>query len=135
MKPTGQRPARIILLIVLLAPLLYARYIAVFPSGKIHTFCLFRMITTIPCPFCHGTTSWALMSIGHFGEAFGANPLGAVLFVIDAVAVLWLITAVIFDFKPLPASEWTGKKPVWGAGLGFAALSWFYLILERFGIV
>lgn len=59
------------------------------------TFCLFRNVTTIPCPSCGTTRSvWAVLQ-GEFIEALNYNPLGYIVLPVMVITPLWIIFDLI----------------------------------------
>lgn len=63
--------------------------------------CTFEAMTTVPCPGCGLTTSFAHMAHGHLLQAFGAHLMGPFLFAITlayAVSAPWAVRRAL----PLP---------------------------------
>jgi len=58
--------------------------------------CLFLTITGLPCPFCGLTTSFALLTHGHLGHAFLANPSGPLLY---SIMLFLLITYIVLRLR------------------------------------
>jgi hypothetical protein len=56
--------------------------------------CLFKRITTLPCPSCGATHSIMYLIHGDFNRAFMENPLGIILAICLLVFPLW----VLFDW-------------------------------------
>lgn len=50
--------------------------------------CFFRLLTTLPCPFCGMTTAFAHLAHGHFAEAARCNLMGAPAFVVTVLLAL-----------------------------------------------
>jgi hypothetical protein len=57
--------------------------------------CNFYSLTGLPCPFCGTTTAFTHMAQGELREAFFAQPLGAIGFVLCVVFVPIMIGAAI----------------------------------------
>lgn len=56
--------------------------------------CLFKQITTIPCPSCGSTRSVLSLFHGKIEQAFLLNPIGFIIFLIMTISPIW----VIFDY-------------------------------------
>ncbi|HEX2675082.1 MAG TPA: DUF2752 domain-containing protein [Polyangiales bacterium] len=64
--------------------------------------CTFRELTKLPCPGCGLTTAFAHMVRGELVDALAANPLGAVLFALVALALPASLWAAARDFPLSP---------------------------------
>lgn len=91
-RPTRDRAGYGLVAAAALAVLGIARALTPSPSGMgTHEQlgmppCTFLLLTGHGCPGCGMTTAFALMARGEVGAAFGANPLGPVLFALTAFA-------------------------------------------------
>jgi hypothetical protein len=56
--------------------------------------CIFKHVTTIPCPSCGSTRSILSLMHGQFLEAIYWNPIGLLLVIIIIASPIW----IIFDF-------------------------------------
>lgn len=63
--------------------------------------CTFEAMTTVPCPGCGLTTSFAHMAHGHLLQAFGAHLMGPFLF---AITLFYAISAPWAVRRALPIS-------------------------------
>ena len=119
--------ARAILLILIASLLAFSR---ILPSLSIvgTPVCAFRHLTGIPCPFCFMTKSWMAASTGDFSTALFLSPLGTLLFFAAIMAVLWLVSALLFRLAPLPVVEWARKRPVWISAIALVLANWVYNI-------
>jgi len=54
------------------------------------TVCLFKKITTVPCPSCGTTRSVMQLSHGNFLSAILINPFGLIVGLIMIIAPLWI---------------------------------------------
>lgn len=88
------------------------------------TFCPFRELTGIPCPFCGGTTAAVRLGHGHLRGALAASPLA-----VGMLAVLpW-----VGSFRP-PAWWVRSRRTRWTViGTALAVSEVFELF--RFGII
>ena len=57
--------------------------------------CLFKKITTIPCPSCGSTRSVLELVKGNVYNALRWNPLGLISFVVMVVSPLWIVVDLI----------------------------------------
>ena len=53
--------------------------------------CLFKEITSLPCPSCGTTRSLLLLMGGHFHESLMMNPFGIVLALALVIVPLWIM--------------------------------------------
>lgn len=63
--------------------------------------CIFPRLTTLPCPFCGLTTSFAHLTRGNLAEAFRCHPLGPVLYVLLAAGALYSLVWAMSGWNPL----------------------------------
>jgi hypothetical protein len=54
------------------------------------TVCLFKKVTTVPCPSCGTTRSVIQLSHGNFLSAIFINPFGIIVGLIMIIAPLWI---------------------------------------------
>lgn len=57
--------------------------------------CLFKSITTIPCPSCGTTRSIQLLIKGQFFEAVKINPFGLIVALIMLTVPVWIIADML----------------------------------------
>jgi hypothetical protein len=57
--------------------------------------CLFKRITTIPCPSCGSTRSVLSVLNGDFTDALLINPFGMLIMVILILAPIWIVYDVV----------------------------------------
>lgn len=75
------------------------------------TVCLFKNITTLPCPSCGTTRSVICLLNGHIEEALFINPIGIIILLIMVVTPVW----IVYDFVT-----------------GCTTLYFFYRSMEKF---
>ena len=63
--------------------------------------CLFRKLTTLPCPFCGLTTSFAYIVRGDLPDAFRCHPAGPVLYVLLAGGAAYSLIWAVSGWNPL----------------------------------
>lgn len=63
--------------------------------------CLFRAMTTLPCPFCGMTTSFAHLTRGHVAAAIRAHPGGPLLYVVLATTAAYCLIWAATGWNPL----------------------------------
>jgi hypothetical protein len=63
--------------------------------------CLFRKLTTLPCPMCGLTTSFAHLVRGELAEAFRCHPAGPLLYPCFCAAGLYALVWAITGWNPL----------------------------------
>ena len=54
------------------------------------TVCLFKKVTSIPCPSCGSTRSVLSLLHGEIEQAFLLNPIGIILFLILTISPIWI---------------------------------------------
>ncbi len=65
--------------------------------GKdINGVCLFKKITSLPCPSCGSTRSVLSLLKGDLSGAFLLNPLGFIILAVIVIAPVWILYDVIF---------------------------------------
>lgn len=75
-----------------------------FKEQSLFKVCLFKQITSIPCPSCGTTRGVISLSKGHFLEAIFTNPFSLLVAIIMIIAPIWIFFDVIrkkttlFDF-------------------------------------
>jgi hypothetical protein len=60
--------------------------------GTEHVFgaCLFKDVTSVPCPSCGSTRAIVCLFHGEFANAAKINPLGIILFLIMCITPIWI---------------------------------------------
>ncbi len=53
--------------------------------------CVFKNLTSLPCPSCGSTRALLAILKGNFGEGFGLNPIGYIYFIGMLVIPFWLL--------------------------------------------
>lgn len=87
--------------------------------------CLWRELTTLPCPGCGGTRAFLGMMQGEWGQALRDNP-GVVFLVVG----LGLLNSYAMAVLLLPIPPWRPQFPFgwrWLVG-GTLVLNWIYLL-------
>lgn len=101
------------------------------PSAWLPIPCLFKTLTTVPCPTCGMTRAWEALARADWGPAFRLSPplttayAAAVAFLpyaMGALAGLWPRLAV----QTSPASSRLARFLLLGAFLG----TWIFLIMD-----
>lgn len=59
------------------------------------TFCLFKKVTSLPCPACGNTRAIVLLTKGEVLQSILLNPLGIVVFLAMLIVPTWIISDVI----------------------------------------
>jgi hypothetical protein len=57
---------------------------------KIPSVCIFKNVTSLPCPSCGSTRSLISLMTGGFREAFYLNPFGYIIFIFLTIAPIWI---------------------------------------------
>ena len=66
-----------------------------FKRLPVHTVCVFRGITGIPCPSCGSTKATLQLFKGNFLNSFLINPLGILTNVLILISAVWMVVDVI----------------------------------------
>lgn len=78
--------------------------------------CLFKKITTIPCPSCGSTRAVIELTNGNFLNSILLNPLGIVISFLMITIPIWILKDLITQsnsfFKAYHKIEFHFKKPV-----------------------
>lgn len=120
-------------MLVLLAPIGAAALVAArfFPFQALPTMCTFKLLTGQPCLACGMTRSWIHLAHGHPLAAVTQNPLGAALFVLVAVTLLYLVLRRLglpaLRLQTSNAEAWTLR----GLIIGGIVVNWLYVALAR----
>lgn len=85
-------------------------------SASTPTVCLFKQVTTIPCPSCGSTRAVMEIVQGHFLLAIYWNPLAIITFAIMAISPFWIVADWITKKKLY--TEHTLKQKRWLEGAG-----------------
>lgn len=94
-------------------------------TGTTGPSCLFKRVTTQPCPTCgSGRGSLALLH-GDVGAALTFNPL---YFALLGLAGLLLVLRLVFARKIEVSMSQRGRRVAWGFFLTLVAADWAYLI-------
>ena len=101
---------------------------AVFPFHRLPTLCAFKRLTEHPCLACGMTRSWVHVIHGRVEAALWQNPLGSLLFVAAASAVLYQGArrfggAPALRLRTTPAEAW-GLR---GAIIAVILANWAYV--------
>lgn len=101
-----------------------------------HIVCLFKKITTYPCPSCGTTRSVQLLFKGEFFSSLFLNPFGIVVATIMLVIPFWigidLIKKSSSFFKFYKASEqFISKKPIAILLFLLIVLNWYWNIKKN----
>lgn len=101
--------------------------------GRYPTLCLFRAITTIPCPSCGMTRGFVAMGHGNVSEAFSKNIFSPVLYLATLMIWLFSLVQVIFGINILERIWYSSKRVVVTSVLILMMISWIVNIYRRFG--
>jgi len=74
-----------------------------------HTFCLFKIITGIPCPACGSTRATILLFHGEFIKSVLINPFGILMNSLILLSIGWMIRDIIKNgdtFLPFLKKDW-----------------------------
>ena len=74
-----------------------------------HTFCLFKIITGIPCPACGSTRATILLFHGEFIKSVLINPFGILTNSLILLSIGWMIRDIIKNgdtFLPFLKKDW-----------------------------
>ena len=101
-----------------------------------HIVCLFRKITTYPCPSCGTTRSVQLVFKGEFFSSLLLNPFGILVATIMLVVPFWIGIDLIKKsdsfFKFYKASEqFISKKPIAILLFFLVVLNWYWNIKKN----
>jgi hypothetical protein len=90
--------------------------------------CSWPVVLGIPCPSCGMTTAFALMARADFGQAFRAQPLGALLALAAACGCIVAAGAAVSGFQLQRLFDPLVNR--WGAAalVVVAALSWLWKV-------
>jgi hypothetical protein len=92
--------------------------------------CIFRRLTTLPCPFCGLTTSFAHIVRGNLADAVRCHPAGPVLYVLLILGALYSLMWGISGWNPLRGSlDWL-TRPRWMVII--IILIWIPALISRF---
>ena len=76
--------------------------------------CLFKNLTTFPCPSCGSTRALLAIIRGNFGKGFALNPVGYIYLVGLLVVQIWLLRDFLIKKDSLYQfylkAEWVLKK-------------------------
>ena len=90
------------------------------------SFCGFKTMTGVPCPFCGMTRSFCASAQQHWGDAVRFHPVGPILF---AGVALVMLTALLDLITRGGRLRWVGvqaaRLPAW---------AWFALIVGLWGV-
>jgi len=98
--------------------------------------CVFKKITTIPCPSCGTTRSIVSLLQGHFSQALYTNPLGIVVFVIMLVLPFWILAdfllkkTTLFDFYK-KTEIWLRKPQITIPSILLVLINWIWNIIKQ----
>ncbi len=96
-------------------------------------FCVFRRITSVPCPSCGMTHSFVAMGHGHWLQAWHAHLAGPELFCAVLVGLAFALAQTVTGV-PLWAALWTRvRRVVVPLTVTLMAASWVINLLYRFG--
>ena len=98
--------------------------------------CSFLWLTGYPCPFCGVTRAFWLMAEGRFREAWIFCPLGAVVYAVAWVVLLWNAAGLLSGRVVIPAAlfSWVGRHRR-SVGLGVLLINlvnWTYRLVCGF---
>ena len=95
-------------------------------------FCLFRKVTTLPCPSCGMTHAFVAMGHGHWTDAWHANLAGPILYAVGWLA-LGLALAQGLSGRDVLAGLWRRtRRLAVPAVVVLMAVAWVENLLRRF---
>ncbi len=97
----------------------------------IHTFCVFKGITGIPCPACGSTRATLLLFKGQFLNSLLINPLAIITNVLILISVTWMVVDLIKGketFLPLLKRDWSIKIKL--TILPIVCVNWIWNIIK-----
>ena len=101
-------------------------------GGSAPGFCLFHLLTTLPCPSCGLTRAFIALSHGHVHDALALNLASPLVYVATWLGLgLALIQAAVD--RPVLTAAWTRMRPVlYPATLAVMASAWTVQLWHRF---
>jgi hypothetical protein len=97
--------------------------------------CGWIAMADVPCPTCGMTTAFAYAADGNLLAALGAQPMGAVLALAVAMAlVVGVYTAVTGSRVAVLFGRLWSRRAIWGLGLGVGG-AWIYKIIIYKGVL
>ena len=78
----------------------------------VHTFCIFKGITGLPCPACGSTRATFQLFKGELLNSVLINPLGILTDVLIFISISWMIVDIIKGnetFLPFLKRDWNSK--------------------------
>lgn len=98
--------------------------------------CVFKKITTIPCPSCGTTRSIVSLLHGNFLTAIYTNPLGIIVFIIMLILPFWILTdlftkkTTLFDFYK-KTEIWLRKPKIAIPLILLVLINWIWNITKQ----
>ncbi|MGQ9732229.1 MAG: DUF2752 domain-containing protein [Candidatus Zipacnadales bacterium] len=92
--------------------------------------CMFHEITTLPCPTCGLTTSFAHLTHGHLAMAFRTHPAGPLIYVMMVVGGVYCLVWALTGWHPLHKRLHFVLRPVFL--LAIFAILWLLALLAHF---
>ncbi len=97
--------------------------------------CLFKRVTTLPCPSCGSTRSLLAILKGDLFGAFMLNPMGFLLFAILLVTPIWILFDVITKKSTLlvffrKGEHFLSRKWVAYSAVVIVILNWIWNIFK-----
>lgn len=87
-----------------------------FVAEKMHSVCIFKGVTGIPCPACGSTRSVLSFLQGDFYSAIHWNPIGIFLLLFASVSLLWIVVDLLLKkesyYRVYLKMETLLKKPL-----------------------
>jgi hypothetical protein len=97
--------------------------------------CGWILMADVPCPTCGMTTAFAYAADGNFIGALWAQPMGAVLALAAAMAlVVGVYTAVTGSRVAVLFTRLWSRRAAWALGLGLGG-AWIYKIIIYKGVL
>jgi len=98
--------------------------------------CLFKQLTSIPCPSCGSTRSAISLLQGHFSDALHLNPMGFLLLAYLFLIPVWILTDWITKRDTLyrvsaKCIQLLQKKPVASALILLILVNWIWNIFKE----
>lgn len=120
-------PLAAVIALVIWAGLGYSTIYVAHATGQNVTLCLFRHLTSLPCPTCGCTRGLIHLSRGHVLAAYQSNPL---LFCLGAACFAALSLRLAFARKIDPGLTRNGRRLAYCLFVGLVLANWVYVVLR-----
>ncbi len=122
-------------LYILLATGCTAGYIWLWVAGddpnNESTVCLFKNVTSMPCPSCGSTRAVVALAEGDFMGAFQWNPIGFIIALVLVISPLWIASDLLARRRTLPgfierAENWLQNPWVYAPAIILILANWLW---------